>query len=241
MPTRIRIGHLNLQSGAGITKGYWQYIFYYFALWKNKEILLDLSSYLKGQDMDIMAFTEIDLGSKKNLNINQPLLIAQGSGLKNYEFYPTFRQKDKINQGNAIHSRQKIIEKNNFLLPGKGQTRFLAKSVIKIGKKKLNFFVTHLSLDPGSRKKQIEKIKELIGIDNPTILVGDFNIRKKSELRILENTKLKRVIDAMTFPSWKPRFYLDHIFLSDGIHVTKTCIHKKRFSDHLMCSVDVEL
>lgn len=42
-----------------------------------------------------------------------------------------------------------------------------------------------------------------------------------------------------TFPSWRPERAIDHILVSEGLHICKTEAVPAAFSDHLAVSMDL--
>ena len=93
------------------------------------------------------------------------------------------------------------------------------------------------------RAGQIDAIAELVGHeDRPTILAGDFNASEEAELELLAESILDRATSAPTFPSWRPRRHLDHLFFSRHFAVRRTyAFDRFRFSDHLPLVAEVAL
>lgn len=103
---------------------------------------------------------------------------------------------------------------------------------------------THIdNFKPKIKAKQIEKIYRIIkDIDNPIILMGDFNMTLKNSdfrnfIKKLEDLNIYRVeINQNTFKRHKDNYSIDHIFLSSCFNVDELIIEKDRvydnFSDH---------
>ncbi len=118
----MKIITLNLQSGLGVTKGYWQYPLAYFARdpSRRKEYIARAAEYLESQHADLILLTEVDGGSRRTDGDDQ--LEATNRHAKGHAmFFPSARGRS-YNQGNAIISRQPIISQSHFNLPGRRRT-----------------------------------------------------------------------------------------------------------------------
>lgn len=241
---KIRVGLLNVQSGIGTTRGFYQYIFHlqkYLFPHNSKKISL-LGKVAKDEEIDILATAEIDQGSSRTKGVDQVELLADTSELKHKVFFPTFVFGERVNQGNAIHSKYPIIDFEKCLLSGKGEPRCVGEAKIKVNDIVVSFFVTHLSLQALFRKVQIKELSERINrADTPIILAGDFNIAHEGELDLLEKSKLQKVYSAKTFPVWNPKRRLDYIFTSKEIFISKGRVVQKSISDHCLLIVDLEI
>ena len=242
----LRFALLNLERCIGVTEGYWQYLTRGWKLWfphSSDHILQSLAEVIREERIDVMAFTEIDAGSVITGGLNQVEVISAQSGLLHSAFFPTFSAWGRTNQGNAIISRYPITVGRNIRLPGLSQPRHVGEATLLIEDVKVDVLVTHLSLEERFRKWQIPDLARLV--DTATrhvILAGDFNIKRENEMDLLLQSKLQKVIDSKTFPSWNPTRPLDHIFLTEELKVIQSDAYtKKRFSDHLMTIVDIQI
>ena len=78
--------------------------------------------------------------------------------------------------------------------------------------------------------------------DRPTILAGDFNVSEEAELDLLAESSLQKATSTPTFPSWRPRRHLDHLFFSRHFSVRTTyAFDAFLFSDHLPFVAEVDL
>jgi endonuclease/exonuclease/phosphatase family metal-dependent hydrolase len=65
------------------------------------------------------------------------------------------------------------------------------------------------------------------------ILTGDFNTDDATELSAIVSAGMRRLEPAPTYPSWKPRLALDHLFASPDIDVERLAAPPSlRLSDH---------
>lgn len=159
--------------------------------------------------------------------------------------------------GNAVLSKFPILESTCYPLgpeikyDGTFQTepRILVSSKIKLGKKTLYFFTTHLQFSvefqtTKIRLKQAEKILSLTKNTKPAILTGDFNTpSQREEIKKIEKV-LRRVNgDEPTWTvypwekyGWKVdslKYRIDHFFLSKDLEYKNPQVIKSRLSDHL--------
>lgn len=222
----------NLQAGANISKGYWQFPFLFWRYFTphSQKPIQDLSEYIKNEGVDAALFTEADAGSLRTRNINEVDLIAKSTGLIHQWFFPTVKWGTLTNQGNGIVSSKTIIGTQMHRLPGSGEARYLCHSTLQEGKNKIHLFVTHLSLSKDDRLSQLREINKILeNTDGTKILTGDFNIDNESELSSI--TALKRVSFINTYPSWKPSKALDNIFVSENVKCSVKRADTK-MSDH---------
>lgn len=245
MNNSLKIAFLNFQNGIGITKGYWQYFtrgWKYF-LPNNTKNVKSLINFINKEKLDIISFAEIEGGSWRSKSVNQVDLISKKTGLNHQKFFPSYRMGKIINQGNAILSKHPILSVKSQKMPGKGESRYLVKAKIKIGKKKITYFTTHLSLKKKYNSKQIKFIaNEVKKQKGSVVLTGDFNADEKALVILKKNLRLNKVSSSNTFPSWNPHLTLDHVFLSKDFKVRKKHFFKNvKISDHVPISVEMSL
>ncbi|MED4017881.1 endonuclease/exonuclease/phosphatase family protein [Sutcliffiella cohnii] len=174
----------------------------------------------------------------------------------NYVFGPTIhiKTKNRIRQyGNALLTRFPIESSRNHnhpfdFLPSFMENRGLLEVHVNINGKVISCFVTHLSFAPFLHQQQakfvLSKVRET---DQPTILMGDWNMRpsSKSYPEVTQHLIDAKSIDGLdyTFPSKRPKVKLDYIFVSDGIKVIHAAAYKINAlaSDHLPFVAEVEI
>ena len=237
-PSVIKILTYNMQVGVATTRGYWHYA---TSSWKH---LLphsigkveDIADFIRSEGIDIATFTEIDAGSFRTRGINQVHRISELAGLNERSFLPTYSFSKLINHGNGICSRYPILTEENHRLPGRGQPRYLGVATVGIDGRKITVMVTHLALAEDKRSGQIEYIaKKVKRTDGPVILAGDFNTEQAEEIKVLlDGTTLSQAGSYATYPSWKAKRSLDHIFLSPELTFAEGYVLGDiRLSDHL--------
>lgn len=231
----------NLQCGANLSGGYWHLA---LGSWKyfmphSQEPIKKLSQYMKDEQIEAGLFTEADAGSFRTRNIDEIKIISEISGLQYNKFFLTASAGKIINQGNAIVSRYPIIDSKSYLLPGGSEKRYLCHSIIKVKNKKINLFVTHLTLGFKDRQEQLKTINSIIkSVKGTRIFGGDLNIINEDELRHIDS--LRRISFLKTYPSWDPKKFLDNIFISDDIKRYELSTTKIKMSDHLGLILEVK-
>lgn len=234
---KLRIFYLNIEYGASINKGYWQYI---TSLWKyiiphDIFVLKKISKIINYWNADICAFVEIDGGSFRTMNINYLKKLSNMTMLKKWHFFPVRHLLNLSNQGNGIITRFPILETYNYKLITKGENRRLSHAIINVNDTLVNVFITQLALGKISRRYELMQISDIIKkTKGPIILIGDFNTDNEKELNIIESLNLKRIQTHKTFPSWKPKRTIDYIFVNDYFEIINTeVITDLKISDHL--------
>lgn len=172
----------------------------------------------------------------------------QKSWLKLFHFIPILK-----NQANAIVSKYDLIN-TEYINLNNGTKRIIIKTDIIVEDKKITILLVHLVLGIRTRTKQIKQLIEVVNnLDNPIILMGDFNtfkgskeieeLLRKTDLKyqngILENNKNKE--NKYTQPAYKPSKILDYILISDKINVLNYKILDAELSDHLPVYVECEV
>lgn len=227
---------VNLQTGIGTTRGYWQYLTtgWKYVLPHGSGHVRRAASFIHSERIDLALFCEIEGGSRRTRGVDQVELIAEETPLKETAFFPTLVVGQRINQGNAVCSRFPIRLVHNHPLPGTGEPRFLSEAELTIVDTTVRVFITHLSLEVRARKAQIDHLVEIVNReDSPAILGGDFNVSSRQELQLLEESELAMATAAATFPSWNPKRDLDYLFFTRHFSLRQSLTFDRfLFSDH---------
>lgn len=235
MNKTIKVLSMNIEAGINNSRGY---LGYFTTLFKNffphsNGPLYILAEYINDEGIDIVALTEVDGGSSRTRHMSQLKTISGLTKLQHHSFNPTYRLGKIINQGDGILSRFPEHNREYYKLQSK-HPRYLEFATADIDKQQIKIIVTHLSL---GRKARIRELKQIVSVlshfDMPKILMGDFNTENPEELNIIKQAGLTPVHNGKTFPSWKPKRSIDHIFVSPEFEVLKTHICPLRISDHL--------
>jgi endonuclease/exonuclease/phosphatase family metal-dependent hydrolase len=239
---RLRLLSYNIQTGIAsqryrhyITQG-WKHVLPHASRWSNLDsIARALRSF------DIVGLQEVDSGSLRTGFINQTKYLAEQADFP-YWHCQTNRRLGKFAQhSNAFLSRlipSELIEQPLPGLPGRGVliARFGTPAA------GLSLFVLHLALGRRTRLRQIAYLADLVNEYAHVIVMGDLNCGTGSQelKQLLRDTDLQSPPDNLnTFPSWQPRWRLDHILLSPGMDIERAYIPDWLFSDHLPMAMDV--
>lgn len=245
--TQITIAAINLQSGVATTKGNFQYLFTAWKYWlpHSHKPIYEAGKMIEKENIDIACITEISEKSLRTEFRSQTKLLADSAEIKYTHFFSSQKVgKFFLYEGNALLSKYPILNFASHLLHIELMRMALEEAIIKVGDKNITILIAHLALTRKHRNIQIKEIIEILkNKKGPTILVGDFNERKREKLDIItQETFLKQRCTLNTFPSWNPKYPLDNIFLSDEFTVLDYYIPKgKAFSDHAALIVKAEL
>lgn len=155
--------------------------------------------------------------------------------------------------GNAVLSRFPIVSRQNHVFDGSPfhfEKRAVLEVFVHIRGHLVKMYVTHLSLFPYIRSKQVDFITDKIMNDNqPVILTGDLNTRPgtkawhKLQQFITDACHHASMTPCYTFPSTRPLFRLDYIFVSRHFHIASTEVIASlpAASDHLPLKATVRL
>lgn len=153
--------------------------------------------------------------------------------------------------GNALLSRYPIqsIRHHRFRFK-MAENRSLLEAGVLISGFPISVYVTHLSLDRLTHRRQTAFILDTVKQDaHPAVCLGDWNMRPGSKPWRAVTQHLQDAWQkagegcGYTFPSFRPRSRLDYIFLSDDFHVARTEVITAcpKASDHLPVSAHVSL
>jgi len=147
--------------------------------------------------------------------------------------------------GNALLSRYPILEEKGirfYLIPFLAETRSLLETLIQVNEKRIQVIVTHLGLNPILRRIQINFIlNQFSKTDDPTVIMGDFNMITKTKLwrqmtnEYIDVWRTSGYGNGGTYPSSRPKLRLDYIFINDQFKVlgTEVITSVPKASDHL--------
>jgi len=214
---------------------------------RTSEHLVEMASFIRSEDPDIVGLVEVDEGSYRSGRKNQAEMLARLLG--HYHIYRSkyhrlsmVQQLPVLNkQGNAFLTRNTIREQR-FHYFQKGMKRL----VIELEMNEVIIFLVHLALGFRARHHQLDDLYALAkDARKPTIVAGDFNVPKGDrELRLfLAATGLANANQQglPTYPSWKPRRQLDFVMHSREIAVRRFWMPRVTLSDHLPLLLDFEV
>lgn len=239
---QLRLLSYNIQTGIAsqryrhyITQG-WKHVLPHASRWSNLDrIAVALRSF------DIVGLQEVDSGSLRTGFINQTKYLAEQARFPFWHCQTNRRLGKFAQHSNALLSRltpTDLIEQPLPGLPGRGVL------IARLGSAAtgLTLFVLHLALGRRTRLRQIAYLADLVNSYPYVIVLGDLNcgIASQELKQLLRDTDLQSPSENLnTFPSWQPRWRLDHILLSPGISIQSAYIPGWMFSDHLPIAMDV--
>ncbi|WP_036689843.1 endonuclease/exonuclease/phosphatase family protein [Paenibacillus tyrfis] len=198
-------------------------------------------------EADFIALNEVDrYFSKRSGYMDQVSWLAERLKMQSaFGAAITLKQQDSsvIRQyGNALLSRHPIVSSMNHLMDfGMMEGRSLLEADMLMIDRPLKMYVTHLSLNPGIRHKQIDFIAGKITKDRPPVIIaGNWNMKRGGKAwrkiaGIFQDCYLATQTSCNTFPSLRPVLQIDYIFTSRDIDVVSVEVIKKipAASDHL--------
>lgn len=256
----MRLVVYNIEYCRGINRS-WKYLNLTNYVKIAKKTMVKISKYLKHIDPDILGLIELDSGSIRSNRYSASEFFADNLGMKYWvektkyarkSFYKVLNYIPIVRKhGNAILSKQKLYDTQFYFL-SRGVKRLVIHSKIKVKSRKkdidVHLFAVHLSIRRRTRHTQLKELAQLVtAAPNPKIVFGDFNtftglseldtFVKEAGLRIAEKNG-----SGKTYPSWKPRYSLDHIYVSPDIIVRQYRILEDAIlSDHLPVLMDFEV
>jgi endonuclease/exonuclease/phosphatase family metal-dependent hydrolase len=213
----------------------------------SRQILGNITDFIKSADPDIVGLIEVDTGSIRTGMLNQAEHIARSLG--HYSTYQCKYGEGSINQLVPIVRKQG----NAFLAaPHVHGERFhyfdtgIKRLIIELELEDVAVFLVHLSLKFRHRHHQLRYLHELVRkSEKPVIVAGDFNtFWGEHEIFLFMRASGLKSANANglpSFPSRSPRKELDFVLYSEGIEVTNFSVADVRFSDHrpLICDFEV--
>ncbi|GES41371.1 endonuclease/exonuclease/phosphatase family metal-dependent hydrolase [Rhizobium sp. ERR 922] len=213
-----------------------------------------IASVIAQTQADIVALQEIDVRRLRTGRIDQASMIASLLKMEaHFNATLTFAEEQ---YGDAIITNWPTRAVKAGPLPSRGEPRGALAVEIVIGDVILNVVNTHLGLRGRDRIQQMTTLLGppwLHGSVQPgaTILCGDLNAVPASATyrligRLFKDVQLQGKDPARpTFPSRYPLMRLDHIFVSEDIHVMGSAVLQNKLtkvaSDHLPLIADLIL
>lgn len=207
-----------------------------------------IANLIRENAADIIGLNEVDRHfSERSDFIDQAAWLADCLQM-DYAYGPAISLDPKTSTtqrqyGNALLSRYPIASINNYRFHfGVVEDRSLLETTVLINEQPFQAFVTHLSLDPLTHKKQTNFILDQVKQDeNPVVLLGDWNMKPGSRAWRRITRHLTDAWDCagegagFTFPSLRPRVRLDYIFLNRHFHIenVEVITTVPEASDHL--------
>lgn len=239
---KLRLLSYNIQTGISSARyrhyvtHCWKHVLPCADRWQNLD---RIATALSG--FDVVGLQETDSGSLRTGFINQTEYLAWKAGFP-YQYHQTTRRLGKVSQhSNGLLSRLVPHEIVEHKLPGlRGRGALLARFGAEPNA--LALFIMHLALGKRTRLKQMDFLSELVNDYPHVVVMGDLNCGSRSlEMRrLLRRTRLQAMPERHnTFPSWRPRWHIDHILASEDVHIERSYVPHWLYSDHLPVAMDV--
>lgn len=205
----------------------------------NKDVLPEITKFIKSVDPDIVGLIEVDTGSIRSRKVNQAEKIASDLGMNtSYETKYGTKSFNKMlpivrKQGNAFMAAPRVHgEKFHYFDTG------IKRLIIELEMEEFAVFLVHLSLKYRHRHLQLRRLYDLIQeTEKPVIVAGDFNtFWGENEIYLFKRAAGLTSANAdgiPTYPSRSPRKELDFILYQEGIEVTAFEVPQVKLSDHL--------
>jgi endonuclease/exonuclease/phosphatase family metal-dependent hydrolase len=229
-----------------------------FCFYSRQYVLTELREAIRSVDADLVFLQEV-MGVHP-VDIPAEDLDSQFEYLAD-ELWPHFAYgKNAVyssgHHGNAILSKQPFSEYENIdVSTNRLEQRGLLHAQLGHHSPPLHLVCLHLDLLERGRRQQmaslIDRVRAAVPADAPLIVAGDFNDWRKKitdpleeELGLKESGVLFTGIHARTFPSWRPFFSLDRVYIR-GFRVKDyqvlSGVPWRRMSDHAAVVVDLEI
>lgn len=203
---------------------------------------------IKEYQVDVAGLLEVDQGSIRTGFHNQAFHLTEGLGFREYSAV-------KYAPGSRILSFPILRKQSNSFLIRTPEELPCTQSYFPVGMKRLilevryagvRFILLHLALEKNTRRQQLAFLRKQLRSEKiPTIVAGDLNtFHGEEELRSfckalhLHSANSRQI---PTYPSWAPRYQLDHILCSEEIRIHDFQVLKLRASDHLPLLLDFSL
>lgn len=196
------------------------------------------------EDFDVVGLQEADAGTLRSGFMNQTQYVAETAGFPYWSHQPNRRVSRLAQSANGLISRIEPSEVIDHPLPGRIPGRGALLARFGTGNDALTIVISHLSLGPEARMRQLGFIAELLSDAPHAVLMGDLNCTADSpELRELyrKTSLAPPIAPPPTFPSWRPRRAIDHILVSESMQIDSLWTLPQAFSDHLPVAASVTL
>jgi endonuclease/exonuclease/phosphatase family metal-dependent hydrolase len=220
---------------------------------------------IRAHNADIIMLQEVEQAQPGGTQLNPPpnytRLRAELTGYDSYFSYPKADPRElPFGIGLAIFSRQPLRDTFRLDLPsppiefdflGRKTTptdRVLVGAKTSIGGREIRLLNTHLlaffMLGSSSTTNPFQRhlvAEQLASSDGPTLLTGDFNVRKHHSLVAQFAANGFATVQQEKVTWWRQPYVLDHIFYNPPLRCVSHEVVATRASDHHALVADFEL
>jgi endonuclease/exonuclease/phosphatase family metal-dependent hydrolase len=213
-------------------------------------LLLRVREALRASHADLVFLQEIGASTGPGTHVHQYEVLADGVWVQHA--YGRNAVATGGHHGNALLSRHPITTWRNVdASVGKAEPRGLLHAVIGVNGVPLHAICLHLALRESHRRRQIDRLLELIAHEipdgAPLVIAGDFNDWRERAHRRLILSGLEEVHasatghPARTFPARAPWLRLDRIYVRNVRHrpVKVSARDWRMLSDHLPLAAEL--
>ncbi|MEP6729452.1 MAG: endonuclease/exonuclease/phosphatase family protein, partial [bacterium] len=219
---------------------------------KGIDNLVGVADLVRTTGADIVLLQEVDNGTKRSGNVNQPAVLAQRTGF--HAAFGSALDYDGGKYGVAILSRWPIIRDTLFHLPvdppqersgGSHEPRGALRAIVQSPFGRLAVLNTHLDASGADRwrRQEADSIVSLVAQtrrNEPLVIAGgDFNSTPESAVQIaVRKSGLRDSWDecgsgpGLSFPDDVPVKRIDYLFLTGDIRCASAAVVDTRVSDH---------
>lgn len=193
-------------------------------------------------EFDIVALQEVDAGSMRTHFVNQVAYLAQKGGFPHWHHQQNRRIGRFAAHSNGLLARLPVEHIVHHKLPGRIAGRGALQAIFGNGNEHLSVLSVHLALSPQARRKQLEYISHLFRNEKYFVIMGDMNCPLDDAQEEFYKHGLRVKLGDQyepTFPRWKPRLQLDHIWVSENLEVLNCEVMDLGVSDHLPVSMEI--
>jgi len=243
--TGLRLLSYNIQSGIGttgmhryVTEG-WKHILPHADQLKLLQNIANVT-----RDFDLVGIQEADVGSLRTGYINQAEYVARCANFDHWHAQTNRRVSQFATSAVAAMSRLPLSAIKETRLPGRIPGRGALIVTVAGREVDLTVAIVHLALGRRDRLQQIDSLINNLPDTGPIVLMGDFNcIEQGPEFDLLQSRCGLRSPGSdgrRTFPSWRPVRGIDHILITEDLHVTHSAVLEHTYSDHRPVAVTLD-
>jgi endonuclease/exonuclease/phosphatase family metal-dependent hydrolase len=243
---RIRVMSYNIQHGMD-----------YMRYKREKKHIIDFDLFadvITSQKPDVVVLNEVRNAGNDPEYEDQTRILAEKTGFTYYRFGEAIRFKPNLPYGNALLSKYPITEFDTIKIPDPEvkdedvyyETRCVIRAKVNLGDRSLTVFGSHFGLANSEQRNAVKTVVSLIDAsEKPYVLMGDFNMVPEDEKLIpiyerMTDTAIYFNEPKLSFPSDKPDYKIDYIFVSKDLKVTHADIPDIVASDHRLHICDIE-
>lgn len=212
-----------------------------------------IANVIRGQQPDLVALQEVDVGTQRTGGVDQAAALARLTGMEHAYGATMDFQGGKY--GNAVLSRIPIRLSSTVQLPhqvgGRREPRAALVATLRLHPpdgRDINFISTHFDHtgEPSDRLSQAHAVNAQLGRSPMlSILAGDFNCEPGSEPMVELEKQWKLVSGGSgSYPAAPPAKSIDHVLVRPGDRwrvIESRVIEEPIASDHRPVMVTLEL